>query len=55
MTSMSVTSIGDHKVQLLTLKIKDNADHVGLSQQPDLLKVLANSPGEDFNHFLNHN
>jgi len=47
--------IGELLELLPQLKIKDNADHVGLSQQPDVLKVSQKSLMEDYNHSQNNN
>jgi hypothetical protein len=52
---MLVMLIGQPKVQLLELKTKEIADHVGLSQQPELSKVSAKSVWEVLNHSLNNN
>ena len=55
MTFMLVMLIGQAKVPLLELKTKEIVDHVGLSQQPELSKVSANSDLELLNHSLNNN
>jgi hypothetical protein len=55
MTSALVMLTGPLKVPSLELRIKDNADHVGLSPPLVLCKVLANSLTEVFKISLNNN
>jgi len=55
MNLLLILSIGPKKEQLLLLKIKDNAVHVGLSAQLDLSKVLTKSKIIIYYHSLNKN